>query len=67
MDRLEIRIGGNMKSIETLVGDCYMLIDLDTVWANTFAYWDSLVPTETADRIATAVLEILKPLSEDQH
>lgn len=35
-------------------------IDLETAWAETFAYWDSRVDSDTAARIATATITALK-------
>lgn len=39
-------------------------LDTDEVWADTFALWDCLVPTDTASAIATAVVAELYKLGE---
>ena len=40
--------------IDTWIGNELVTIELDEVWAETFAYWDGLVPTDAAAAIATA-------------
>lgn len=41
--------------IETWVNSELKIIDVDGVWAETFAYWDTLVDTDLAVSIAISV------------
>ena len=49
-----------MTLIDTWINEALVVMDTETVWADTFAEWDALVDTDTAARIATAVVRILE-------
>jgi len=49
-----------MTLINTWINETLVVMDTETVWADTFAEWDTLVDTDTAARIATAVARILE-------
>jgi hypothetical protein len=51
--------------IEHWIGDDLITMDTDDVWLATFAEWDPLVPTDTAERIATAVVQVLMDADAD--
>lgn len=52
-----------MARIDTWIGADLVTVDTDDVWAETFAHWDALVPTETAAAIATATVRLLLELA----
>ena len=45
--------------IEHWINDALIALDTEDVWAETFAHWDCLVPTDTAAAIATATVNAL--------
>jgi len=49
-----------MTLINTWINEALVVMDTETVWADTFAQWDALVDSDKAARIATAVARILK-------
>ena len=48
------------KTLETVVNGSRMLVDLEAVWRENFAYWDRIVSTKKAEKIASAILAILE-------
>lgn len=47
------------RIIDTKIGNDIVSIDLDNVWRETFAKWDCLVDTKTAEAIATCTEKCL--------
>lgn len=48
------------RTLETLIGDDYVAIDVGAAWEDEFSRWDALVDTATAERIANAVTAVLR-------
>jgi hypothetical protein len=46
--------------INTWINDALVTIDVEAIWAETFAHWDALVDTDTASKIATATQKALR-------
>ena len=46
--------------IKTKIGNEVIEVDLSEVWRKTFAYWATLVDTETAKTIATVTERVLR-------
>jgi len=55
-----------MDRMDTLINGEYILVDLDTVWAETFAHWDRLVETPLAEKIATATEQVLRDKTHEK-
>ena len=51
--------GVDMPRIDTEINGEIVSVELDDVWRETFAHWDSLVNADTASAIATATERIL--------
>lgn len=47
-------------TINTWIKNELVTLDTDDVWLETFAHWDALVDTDTAEAIATAVVRTLE-------
>ena len=52
-----------MALVSTWINEALVVLDTETVWADTFAQWDGLVDTDTAERIATAVTRELEAMT----
>jgi len=54
------RDASGSECLECHVGDEFILMNLEQAWRDVFAYWDKLVPTELAERIATSTVSLLR-------